>query len=62
MEDLNFTDIYWKKNTAGQKQCRRFLEWIDDNFLDTDDQGPDEGRCFARPDTNKEELAGEGQG
>ena len=60
MEDLNFTGICWKENTAGQKQCRRFLEWIDDNSLDTDDGGTDEGRCFAGPDTHKQGRTGWG--
>ena len=31
--DSNFPDIHRKCNTALNKQCRRFLEYMEDNFL-----------------------------
>ncbi|KAM9591475.1 uncharacterized protein ACIBXB_006271 [Morphnus guianensis] len=31
--DFNFPDICWKYNTAVSKQSRRFLEYVEDNFL-----------------------------
>ncbi|GAB0181755.1 hypothetical protein GRJ2_000640800 [Grus japonensis] len=31
--DFNHPDIFWKDNTEGHKQSRRFLECVDDNFL-----------------------------
>ena len=33
MGDFNHPDTCWGDNTAGHKQSRRFLEYIDDNFL-----------------------------
>ena len=33
MGDFNHPDMYWRDNTAGHKQSRRFLECIDDNFF-----------------------------
>ncbi|GAB0205517.1 hypothetical protein GRJ2_003017300 [Grus japonensis] len=33
MEDFKHPDICWRDNTVGHKQCTRFLECVDDNFL-----------------------------
>jgi len=33
MEDFGHPDICWSDNIAGNKQLRRFLECVDDNFL-----------------------------
>ncbi|PKU42006.1 hypothetical protein llap_7684 [Limosa lapponica baueri] len=33
MGDFSHPDICWRNNTAGHKQSRRFLEYVDDNFL-----------------------------
>jgi len=33
MGDFNHPDICWRDNTAGHKQSRRFLDYIDNNFL-----------------------------
>ena len=33
MGDFNFPDICWKYNTEQKKQARRFLEYVEDNFL-----------------------------
>ena len=33
MEDFNLLDIFWKYNTAQRKQSKRFLEYVEDNFL-----------------------------
>ena len=33
MGDFNHPDISWRDNIAGHKQSRRFLDWVDDNFL-----------------------------
>ncbi|PKU43024.1 rna-directed dna polymerase from mobile element jockey-like [Limosa lapponica baueri] len=33
MGDFNHSNIYWRDNTAGHKQSRKFLKCIDDNFL-----------------------------
>ena len=33
MGDFNHPDICWGDNTSGHKQSRRFLEYVDDNFL-----------------------------
>ncbi|PKU33628.1 dtw domain-containing protein 2 [Limosa lapponica baueri] len=33
MGDFNHPDICWKDNTAGHKKSRKFLEYVDDNFL-----------------------------
>ena len=33
MENFNLQDICWKYNTAERKQSRRFLEYVEDNFL-----------------------------
>ncbi|GAB0209553.1 hypothetical protein GRJ2_003421000 [Grus japonensis] len=33
MGDFNHPNIYWRGNTAGHKQSRRFLESTDDNFF-----------------------------
>ncbi|KAJ7405602.1 hypothetical protein WISP_138627 [Willisornis vidua] len=30
---FNFPDVCWKYNTAEKKQSRRFLEYVEDNFL-----------------------------
>jgi len=31
--DFNLLDNFWKYNTAERKQCKRFLECVEDNFL-----------------------------
>ena len=31
--DFNLLDICWNCNTVQRKQSRRFLEWVEDNFL-----------------------------
>ncbi|GAB0180245.1 hypothetical protein GRJ2_000489800 [Grus japonensis] len=33
VEDFNLPDICWKYNTAERKQSRRFLQFVEDNFL-----------------------------
>ncbi|GAB0210072.1 hypothetical protein GRJ2_003473000 [Grus japonensis] len=33
MGDFNLPDVCWKYNIAERKQCRRFLECVEDNFL-----------------------------
>jgi len=33
MGNFNHPDIHWRDNTARHKQHRRFLEFVDDNFL-----------------------------
>jgi len=33
MEDFNHPNIFWRDNTAGHKQSRRFLQCAEDNFL-----------------------------
>ena len=33
MGDFNFPNICWKYNLAQKKQSRRFLEYMEDNFL-----------------------------
>ena len=57
MGDLNHPSICWRGNTAGHEQSRRFMEYIDDNFL-TQDQGANEERCSLEH-TYKEELFGD---
>ena len=57
--DLNHPGIHWRDNTAGHKQSRKFMEYIDDNLL-TQNQGANEGRCSLEH-TYKEELFGDGK-
>ena len=33
MGDFNHPNIFWRDNTAGHKQSRRFLKCAEDNFL-----------------------------
>ncbi|GAB0185412.1 cAMP-dependent protein kinase inhibitor alpha [Grus japonensis] len=33
MGNFNYPNICWRDNTAGHKQSRRFLKFVDDNFL-----------------------------
>jgi len=33
IKDFSPLDICWRDNTAGHKQSRRFLDYVDDNFL-----------------------------
>ena len=33
MGDFNFPDICWEHNTVQKKQSRRFLEYMEGNFL-----------------------------
>jgi len=33
MGDFNHSDICWRDHTAGNRQARRFLECVEDNFL-----------------------------
>lgn len=33
LRDFSHLDTFWRGNTAGHKQSRRFLECVDDNFV-----------------------------
>ena len=33
MGDFNHPEICWRDNTAGHQKSKRFLEYVDDNFL-----------------------------
>ncbi|GAB0208710.1 hypothetical protein GRJ2_003336700 [Grus japonensis] len=58
MGDFNHPDICWRDNTAGQKQSRRFLECIDDNFLlQVIEEPMRRGALLDLTLTNKERLA-----
>ncbi|GAB0181498.1 hypothetical protein GRJ2_000615100 [Grus japonensis] len=59
MEDINHPDICWRDNTAGNKQSRRFLECVDDNFLlEVIEEATRTGAMLDLVLTNKEGLAG----
>jgi len=49
MGDFNLPDICWKYNTAERKQSRRFLEYVEDNFLTQLVSEPARGGGLARP-------------
>lgn len=53
--------ICCKDNTAGNKQSRTFLECADDNFLAYVTEQLMRGRAFAGPNTDKEEVVGDGK-
>lgn len=60
MEDFNLPDVCWKYNTAEGKHSRRFLEYVEDNFLTQLVSEP--GREGALPDlllVNREGLVGD---
>ncbi|GAB0207491.1 hypothetical protein GRJ2_003214800 [Grus japonensis] len=60
MGNFNHPDIYWKDNTAGLEQSRRFLKCTDDNFLTQVIEGPTrKGALLDLTLTNKEELVGD---
>ncbi|GAB0176082.1 hypothetical protein GRJ2_000073400 [Grus japonensis] len=59
MGDFNHPDIFWRDNTAGHKQSRRFLECIDDNFLlQVNEEPTRRGAMLDLVLNNKEELVG----
>lgn len=56
---FTYSDIFWRNKTAKHKQCRRFLESINDNFLSQVVEDPI--RNAGLPDlilTNREGLVG----
>jgi len=60
LEDLNHSSACWSDNTAGHEQSRRFLEYIDSNFLTQAMREP--ARTDALLDlvlTNSEDLFGD---
>ncbi|GAB0205366.1 hypothetical protein GRJ2_003002200 [Grus japonensis] len=60
MGDFNHPDISCKDNTAGHKQSRRFLEYIDDNFLlQVIEEPMRRGAMLDLVLTNKEGLVGD---
>ncbi|XP_035169883.1 uncharacterized protein LOC118159406, partial [Oxyura jamaicensis] len=46
MEDFNHPDICWGSGTAGSRQSRRFLEFVEDNFLVQVIDGPTRGEAL----------------
>ncbi|GAB0176076.1 hypothetical protein GRJ2_000072800 [Grus japonensis] len=59
MGDFNHPDIFWRDNTAGHKQSRRFLECIYDNFLlQVIEEPTRRGAMLDLILINKEELVG----
>lgn len=47
-------DIFWKDNSAGHQQSKRFLEYVDDNFLfQVAQEPPRKGATWALVLTNK---------
>ncbi|GAB0180032.1 hypothetical protein GRJ2_000468500 [Grus japonensis] len=60
MGDFNYPDICWRDNTAGQKQSRKFLECINDNFvLQVIEEPTRRGAMLDLVLTNKEGLIGD---
>ncbi|GAB0188477.1 hypothetical protein GRJ2_001313000 [Grus japonensis] len=59
MGDFNHSNICWRDNTARHKQCRRFLESIEDNFvLQVAEEPTRRGVMLDLVLTNKERLVG----
>ncbi|GAB0203631.1 hypothetical protein GRJ2_002828700 [Grus japonensis] len=60
MGDFNHPDICWRDNIAGHKQSRKFLEYVDDNFLFQVIEEPmRRGAMLDLVLTNKEGLVGD---
>ena len=60
MGDFNHPDTFWRDNTAGLKQSRRFLECIDDNFrLQVTEEPTRRGAMLDLVLTNEEGLVGD---
>ncbi|PKU39622.1 adaptin ear-binding coat-associated protein 1 [Limosa lapponica baueri] len=58
--DFNFPDISWEYNMAEREQPRRFLEYVDDNFLMQVVSGPTrESALLDLLLVNRDELVGE---
>jgi len=59
MGDFNHPDICWRDNTAGQRQARRLLECVEDNFLlQVIEEPTRRGEMLDLVLTNKEGLTG----
>ncbi|GAB0204721.1 hypothetical protein GRJ2_002937700 [Grus japonensis] len=59
MGDFSHPDICWRDSTAGHKQSRRFLEYVDDNFLlQVIEEPTRRGAMLDLVLTNKEGLVG----
>jgi len=59
MGDFSHPDICWRDNTAGHKQCRRFLECIDNFLLHVREEPTRRGAVLDLVLTNKEGLVGD---
>ena len=55
-------NIYWRENTAGHKQFRRFLKSIDDNFLTQVTEEPMRGALLDLIPTTNTGLVGDVKG
>jgi len=58
MGDFNHPNICWRDNTAGHRQARKFLECVEDNFLQVLEQPTRRGAMLDLVLTNKEGLVG----
>ncbi|GAB0204478.1 hypothetical protein GRJ2_002913400 [Grus japonensis] len=59
MVDFNHPDICWRDNRTGHKQCAKFLECVDDNFLlQVTEEPTRRGAMLDLVLTNKEGLVG----
>ncbi|GAB0193896.1 hypothetical protein GRJ2_001854900 [Grus japonensis] len=59
MGDFNHPSICWRDNTAGHKQSRKFLEYIDDNLLQVIEEPKRRGAMLDLVLSNKEGLVGD---
>lgn len=57
MGDFNNPSICWKDDTAGDKQSRRCLDGVDDNFLLEEIRGTKEERDYAGPCPHQQEVS-----